>query len=49
MVWFCLMGNAILGLGFTTLGKIKNIIFFLFESNKFIMSINAVLTIELRL
>ena len=43
------MGNAILGLGFTTLAKIKNIIFFLFEINKFIMRINAVLTTELRL
>jgi hypothetical protein len=49
MLWFCLIGNAIHGLGFTTLDKIKNIIIFLFEINKFIMSIIALLTILLRL
>jgi hypothetical protein len=49
VLWFCLMGNAIHGLGFTTLNKIKNIIIFLFEINKFIMSIIALLTILLRL
>jgi hypothetical protein len=49
MLWFCLMGNAIHGLGFTTLDKIKNIRIFLFEINKFIMSIIALLTILLRL
>jgi hypothetical protein len=43
------MGNAIHGLGFTTLDKIKNIIIFLFEINKLIMSIIALLTILLRL
>jgi hypothetical protein len=49
MLCFCLMGNAIHGLGFTTLDKMKNIIIFLFEINKFIMSIIALLTILLRL
>jgi hypothetical protein len=49
MLWFCSMGNAIHGLGFTTLDKIKNIIILLFEINKFIMSIIALLTILLLL
>jgi hypothetical protein len=42
MLLFCLMGNAIHGLGFTTLDKMKNIIIFLFEINKFIMSITTI-------